>query len=1019
VYARSLPIRQPLVSPPSPFGPYDLLERVSVGGMAEIFRARERATGAICAVKRILPEFADDDEFVAMFHDEAKIARLLDHPNLCPGLGEGKVDYEHYIALQFVDGLDLRALQDRLRPHPLPIELAIAVSLGVLAGLEYAHTRKDPHGRSLGLVHRDVSPQNVIVGFDGSVKLIDFGVAYADDKLSKTRVGAVKGKFGYVAPEQVRGEPVDPRADVFSVGVLLWEMLTSRRLFEGEGERIVFARLRDEALPGPCTFAAQVPRDVEHITMRALARDASDRWTSASAMASALQSFASASRLIWDQEEVSAFMRRSFGGDAAKQKPSELRPRPVSNSRVSDSSAQEQLMSDNKGSDLDVFEGLAKKGGGESRRPAGVAPPPPPTSRSVPPPPPPARARAATLIGTGMAGLGLPPPVSSSPGLPPPPVSSSPGLPPPPAAAAPGLPPPPPPPPSASLGSGVGLPPPPPGAGPRLSTPPIAPPPSRSGLPQSPSALRSSRGSARGATVDMDWDDEDEATHIYDNKEVLQAVATKTGAPPAPLPPPPAAGRKATSMNIAAPLPPPPGRPSDRPLPPPPSRGPTSRGPLSRPGTPPPPVAPQQNANLAAFAATAVASAPMPVRVPTPPPAPVPAALSAMAPAETPSMRPPAEATQVIQPAKKSSGLGLVIGGLLVAAAAGVGAFFWMSNRPGKVVVNVDVKSEGKSAKAPITVLFDNAEKCTDTNCTISDVKPGTHVVKAVSGDFEQKVVVNVEPGRDAVANLTLEIVSKKTVLKITGKQDGLKVSIDNGEAKKLPFEDEVKPGKHTLKFTGGDKLKSKEQTVTIEEGSTQKLDDVKLALTAIPVKFSFDTKDAKAVVTDGSKKIDVTDDKPIELDPSKTWTVTASAPGQKDLTQPINFGDSDAVSVDLKWKTEVAPVPSTTATAPTATATTTATTKPTVTATATTKPTTTAEPAAGGDGTLFINTLPGSNCAVNGAPKGHTPITMTVPAGTYSVKCVAKDGEDTLMKSTSASVKAGAKATVVLKLRD
>jgi serine/threonine protein kinase len=1051
VYARPLPPTIALVPPPAPFGPYDLLERVSVGGMAEIFRARIRATGAICAVKRMLPEVAFDDEFVAMFHDEARLAQLLDHPNLCPSIGVGRVDDEPYLALQFVDGLDLRALLDRHAARgagSLPLGFVVAVALGVLAGLAYAHGRKDEHGRSLGLVHRDVSPQNVIVGFDGSVKLIDFGVAYAEEKLSKTRVGAVKGKFGYVAPEQIRGEPVDARADVYAVGVVTWELLTGRRLFLGEGERLVLARLREDAPPGPRSIAPHVPDDLEHITMRALARDPDGRWPSAIAMASELQRFARAPGLSWDREAVSAFMRRTFGtAGAAAPLPSNLVDRLETNSRdrviapnprLSVSSAQEQLMSDNKGSDLDVFEGLAKKGGGESRRPVGVAPPPPPPSRSVPPAPPPRR--AATLIGTGMAGMNIPglppPPPASGAGLPPPPPSSNPGLPPPPAAAGPGLPPPPPssnqglppPPPAATspglpppppAAAGAGLPPPPPGAagGPRISTPPIAPPPSRSGLPQTPSALRSSSTNARGATVDMDWDDEDEATHIYDNKEVVAAVADK-GRGSAPLPPPPAAGRKPTSMNIAAPLPPPPGRPSDRPLPPPPSRAPGARGPLSRPGTPPPPVPPASNPNLAALAATAVALPPPPTPSrPAPVPA-APAALASAAPAEAPSIapRPAVEATQLIQQPKKGGSMGLVVGALLVAAAAGVGAFFWMSSRPGKVVVNVEVKSEGKSAKAPVKVLFDDAEKCTDTTCTIPEVKPGTHVVKAVSGDFEQKVVVNVEPGRDAVANLTLEVATKKTILKITAKQDGVKVSIDGGDAKTLPFDGEVKPGKYTLKFTGGDKYKSKEQIVTVDEGATQKIEDVKLALAKIPVKFTFDVKDAKAVVTDGKDKLEVSSDKPVELDASKAWTVTATAPGEKELTQPINFGDNESLTVDLKWKTEVATAPTTTATtAPTTTATA-PTVKPTATATATA---TTAPTTSTGDGTLFINTLPASNCAVNGAPKGHTPITITVPAGTYSVKCVAKDGEDTLSKTTSATVKGGAKSTVVLKLRD
>src|SRR5689334_15423830 len=188
--------------------------------MAEIFRARDRDSGQVCAVKRILPEIAEDDEFVRMFRDEARLARLLDHPNICRILDLGRVDSTYFLALQYVHGHDLRTLFDRMasRGDSIPLGFVLHVLQQVCEGLEYAHKKKDASGKPLNLVHRDVSPQNVLVGFDGEVKLIDFGIAKSSIKMSKTQVGTVKGKYAYMSPEQVRGLPLDHRSDIFSLG---------------------------------------------------------------------------------------------------------------------------------------------------------------------------------------------------------------------------------------------------------------------------------------------------------------------------------------------------------------------------------------------------------------------------------------------------------------------------------------------------------------------------------------------------------------------------------------------------------------------------------------------------------------------------------------------------------------------------------------------------------------------------------------------------------------------------------
>jgi serine/threonine protein kinase len=1012
------PTRAPETSPLSrslQFGHYDLLDRVNVGGMAEIFRARERESGAICAVKRILPEVAEDEEFVRMFRDEARLARLLDHPNICRILDLGRIDTTYFLALQYVDGHDLRTLFDRqarLQEH-IPLGFLLHVLIRVCEGLDYAHKKRDQNGRSLALVHRDVSPQNVLVGFDGDVKLIDFGIAKSSMKLNKTQVGTIKGKYAYMSPEQVRGLPLDHRSDIFSLGICTWELLTLKRLFASDNEMLIMERVKDAELIPPRRINPAVPVEVERITMKALARDVDDRYQSAADLKADLQAFAYAADLKWGREDVAQYMRRTFAQDPAGANGASAAPG-LGEGRAKEgamngnstqlpgtkpvASAQELVMADNKGSDLDVFEGLANKPTSTRRPQSSAVPPPPVSQRSVPPPPAPPR-RAATQMG-----IGMPLPPTSAPPL---------------------------------------------TAPPRTSTPPIAPPPSRAPSGMIPAQARSSSGpmptapagsanvgsAPRGAMVDMDWDDEDEKTHVYD-KDVVKDLAragmqVPPGSLPTPRPPAPPGGLKSTMMGMSPPLPPPSRAPggmtSDRPLPPPPPSKPPSRGsiPTSTPfgGQAPPPMG-----NMAAtlplpssppgggfgFGTPAPLQNPLAqtnVQIAPQPPQPVsgPQFVPQIQPSTSAPPR-PVEATQVIRP-KSSGSTGLIIGALFFAAAAGVGAYLYASQRPGNIVVNVD-------AKAPkgtdVVVSIDGVETCKDTTCR-AEVKPGAHIVKVVIGETSTQKAVTVEPGKDLVVPLTIEVAAPtKTVLKITSAQAGVKVAIDDGDPEPLPLTDDaIKPGKHHLKFTGGSKLKPLEQDVTVTEGDTKVIDDVKLAstLTAVKMKFAIATKGAKVQLVDGDKKQDVTDGKTIELDPAKSYTVTATANGYEDYSQKLDLGDSDTqdFKVELTEKSKTAPPPVNTAPPPVYTA------PPTVT---TTKPPV-EPPSTGGDGTLFINTLPKSNCVVNGTPRGSVPITLKLPPGNYSVTCVAKDGEEVLKKSGSATVKAGEKSTVVLKLRD
>ncbi|MFL5310474.1 MAG: protein kinase domain-containing protein [Myxococcales bacterium] len=268
---------------PVQFGKYLLLDRIAVGGMAEVFAAK--AFGAegfqrILAIKKILPTLGEDPEFVSMFVDEARIAVQLTHANIVQVLELGKHDETLFIAMEYVSGRDLRQLLDRYRrrAEPLPIPQACAIAARVCEALDYAHRKRDASGNPLGIVHRDVSPQNVLVSFDGDVKLIDFGIAKAERRLQETQSGILKGKFSYMSPEQVRGGPVDRRSDVFAAGVLLWELICGRKLFTGESDFAVLEKVRKGEVPPPASVNPAVPEALSRAALAALAVEPRDRY---------------------------------------------------------------------------------------------------------------------------------------------------------------------------------------------------------------------------------------------------------------------------------------------------------------------------------------------------------------------------------------------------------------------------------------------------------------------------------------------------------------------------------------------------------------------------------------------------------------------------------------------------------------------------------------------------------------------------------------------------------------------
>jgi len=283
---------------PVPFGPWLLLERVATGGMAEVFLARRagQAAGRPYALKRMLRHLADDAELVTMFLDEARVWAQLDHPSILPVRELGREDGVYYIAYDYLPGKDLKALQARLRQAGtrLPVPLAAWIAARAADALDHAHRRRGAKGEALRVVHNDVSPANVLVGFDGSVRLIDFGIAQAELRKQGSPAAApsLRGRVSYLSPEAVRGLPVDRRADVYSLGVVLHEMLTGEKLFSARSELATLVEIRSAEVRPPSARRPEVPPALDAVVLRALAREPERRWRWACELRDALRPFA-------------------------------------------------------------------------------------------------------------------------------------------------------------------------------------------------------------------------------------------------------------------------------------------------------------------------------------------------------------------------------------------------------------------------------------------------------------------------------------------------------------------------------------------------------------------------------------------------------------------------------------------------------------------------------------------------------------------------------------------------------
>jgi serine/threonine protein kinase len=262
--------------------------------MAEIHLARAADSDRLVVLKKLHPRLQIEPEYIQMFHDEAVIASMLHHPNLVEVYELGLDGEQHYIAMEYLHGHDLSRTLRRMRSQRLPLmfQQAITIVREVAAGLHYAHERVGDDGNLLNIIHRDVSPHNVFLTYSGEVKVVDFGIAKANSQVARTRTGVLKGKVAYMSPEQAMGEPVDRRTDVFSIGIVLWELTTGRWLYRRKSELETLKAVVESDAPKPSSVRPDYPKDLEKIVMKALARSATKRWSTAGELRSALDELA-------------------------------------------------------------------------------------------------------------------------------------------------------------------------------------------------------------------------------------------------------------------------------------------------------------------------------------------------------------------------------------------------------------------------------------------------------------------------------------------------------------------------------------------------------------------------------------------------------------------------------------------------------------------------------------------------------------------------------------------------------
>ena len=310
---------------PIRFGKYTLIDRIAVGGMAEIFLARQAGLEGFektIVIKRIRPHLSKQANFVKMFLNEAKLAAQLNHPNIVQIYDLGKIGESYFIAMEYIFGRDMRRIIPKADALgiPFPMVYALKIASSVCEGLYYAHARADLYGNALNIVHRDVTPENIFVSFDGTVKVLDFGIAKAANQIEQTRAGEIKGKLSYMSPEQCMGKQLDNRSASFSLGVVLYEWLTGFKLFTGDSEVAILKSITEGKIYAPSYFKADIPEAVEAILMKALEKDREKRYQTAWEMQYDLDQFLSQYEFTPSNIHLSNFLKQLFNDELEEEK---------------------------------------------------------------------------------------------------------------------------------------------------------------------------------------------------------------------------------------------------------------------------------------------------------------------------------------------------------------------------------------------------------------------------------------------------------------------------------------------------------------------------------------------------------------------------------------------------------------------------------------------------------------------------------------------------------------------------
>jgi serine/threonine protein kinase len=298
-------------------GKYEIVRKIATGGMAEIYLACVRGQAGfekVVVLKRILPHFAADPKFVQMFLDEARLAATLRHPNIADVYDVGEVDGTLFFTMEYIHGQDVRSIRvaARKRNEMIPLDVSLAIVQGTAAALQCAHQKTGADGRALELVHRDVSASNVIVSYDGAIKLLDFGIARANDRQHKTQTGTLKGKAPYMSPEQCRGQRLDRRSDLFSLGVMMFELTVGRRPFRGDNDFTIMEQIVHGEAPAPSSIIAGYPPELEAIVGKLLAREPAARYATAEDMLHDLEPTLAQHRLWASSNTIRKYMRVAF-----------------------------------------------------------------------------------------------------------------------------------------------------------------------------------------------------------------------------------------------------------------------------------------------------------------------------------------------------------------------------------------------------------------------------------------------------------------------------------------------------------------------------------------------------------------------------------------------------------------------------------------------------------------------------------------------------------------------------------